>query len=539
VLNLLLDNLAAKTIARRPFHPIPKSKESLQQVKSWITECINEHNECPAFSDTVLPRRIVKILDMDNLSLCENEDGTKTGAYTTLSYCWGGEQDFATTSSSYDEMMHFKTSDLPATLQDAIFLTRHLGLEYIWIDALCIVQDSPEDKARQLPSMAQYYRNAYITICASEADACTKGFLSNRMECKNHPGSELPFDLLRMPFISSEEELGEMVFHQPWPYSPSQEPIERRAWPLQERALSRRVVSYGAWTTFQCSHHQRTHGGFDDFPSEQRAFNFQSLLSKVNSFGKSGNIEEVADDSYYQTWREVVHAYSVRDFTVESDKLPAIAGLACVFAQATGDEYLAGLWRGQLLRELLWSTKPSLQLLRPKERRAPSWSWASIDNDVTYKHLPPTTARPVATVVSCSVTPVSPMDKFGCNASGTLEIEGPLIEVPSETAKKGLVREYNSHNYNPNRLDFSALWASVENSAKSPRGNEDWEPPEGCAFLILFAVKAETGDKDIASGLLLSKTNDGTYERVADFGSLVCENLDKLVREVTKKVTII
>jgi hypothetical protein len=500
---------------------------------------MKDHEECPVFSDTVLPRRIVKILDADNLALCENKDGTKTGTYTTLSYCWGGLQEFSTTSNTYDQMMQFKTSDLPATLQDAVYLTRGLGLEYVWIDALCIIQDSPQDKAKQLPRMAQYYQNAYLTISASEADKSTNGFLSNRVECKTHPGSDLPFDLLRMPFVSSDEEFGEMVFRQPWPYSPSQEPIEKRAWPLQERALSRRVVSYGAWTTFQCSHHQRTHGGFDDFPSEQRAFNFRTLISKVNSLGKGESLTDTANDSHYQIWRDTVHAYSVRDLTVESDKLPAIAGLASVFAQATGDEYLAGLWHGQLLRELLWSTKPSLQVLRPKERRAPSWSWASIDNDITYKHLPPATARPVATVVSCSVTPVNSSDKFGCNASGELVIEGPLIKVPTEALKKGLVQEYNSHNYDPDRLDFAALWASVENLDKSPGENEKWEPPERCFFLILYAVKAESDGKEIASGLLLSESDDGTYERVADFGRLFCEDLGRLEREETRKVTII
>jgi hypothetical protein len=142
-------------------------------------------------------------------------------------------------------------------------------------------------------------------------------------------------------------------------------------------------------------------------------------------------------------------------------------------------------------------------------------------------------------VVSCSVTPVNSSDEFGCNASGELVIEGPLIKVPIEALKKGLVQEYNSHNYDPNRLDFAALWASVENLDKSPGENEKWEPPERCSFFILYAVKAESDGKEIASGLLLSENDDGTYERVADFGRLVCEDLGRLERQEMKKVRII
>ncbi|OAL42992.1 hypothetical protein IQ07DRAFT_525145, partial [Pyrenochaeta sp. DS3sAY3a] len=340
------------------------SEEGVDQAGQWINECLTEHDECPGPNEPALPRRVIEILDDDNLVLRENLDGTAEGRYTALSYCWGGVQDFATTTKTLEyNLQGFKVSELGTSLQDAVFLTRKLGLQYIWIDAMCIIQDSIEDKESEIPKMGPYFNNSHVTICEATSEGSTNSFLKTRLACEYHPDSTLPFD----------------------------EPIEGRAWPFQERVLSPRVLNYGQWL-------------------KKKKKKKQSKESNMDTL-------ETPPGDIYAYWHQAVHAYSVRLKTLQSDKLPAIAALASVFAEASGDEYIAGLWRGNLLRELLWSTWPDIYIQKPDEYRAPTWSWASCDNNITYKHLPPGDARPVAKVIGCRTTTYntqssSPMEPF-------------------------------------------------------------------------------------------------------------------------------
>ncbi|KAF2744837.1 HET-domain-containing protein, partial [Sporormia fimetaria CBS 119925] len=477
--------------------------------------------------------------------------------YVALSYCWGGQQTFATTISSYaDRLEGFVKEDLPQTLQDGVHLAKELGARYIWIDSLCILQDSPEDKERELPKMSQYYSNAYVVISAAHAEKASDGFLEPRLVCKSHPDSGLPSDLSRMPVLTLGDEYGEMLFRQPMPYSLNDEPIERRAWALQERALSARVLIYGVYTVWQCNHHQRCDGGVDDFGYEVRDFNFRHHLGKGKTEPSPARGKPESrpgpvsmPEELYENWRKAVHAYSIRQLSFESDKLPAIAGLAQAFAETTGDHYLAGLWQTRLLRELLWSTRPEIPTARPEERRAPSWSWASVDYDITYKHLPPADATPVATVVSCTVTPASPDHIFGHNKEGRLELDAILLEIDGSTLKQILDAEYKQRGPDAALGFFSPdLWEGIVNRhrlSEGQRKREEFRPPERCFILPLFAVPPPEGQGEdkcqVIHGLALSVNADGTYERIVDFADVEMDeaSLKAMSRDLTKRVVIV
>ncbi|KAH6648112.1 heterokaryon incompatibility protein-domain-containing protein, partial [Truncatella angustata] len=141
-------------------------------AQNWIDVCASSHAECPSPVPLPLPTRVIEIVDEHNLRLSSSGGGgggfnSAVGRYVALSYCWGGPQEFATTKERLQTLEDgFKASQLPQTLQDAVTVTRSLGVRYLWVDSLCIIQDSEEDKSSELPMMASYYKNAYVTVCA-------------------------------------------------------------------------------------------------------------------------------------------------------------------------------------------------------------------------------------------------------------------------------------------------------------------------------------------------------------------------------------
>jgi hypothetical protein len=129
----------------------PRSEVPVERIRGWEEEC-RAHKKC-ALSPTrkvpnkwpELPTQILELLsdDLNRLRLVEGKD--KTGPYVALSYCWGVSQALTTTKLTLTQRKkEISLVDMPQTLQDALFITQQLGIPYIWIDALCIIQD---DKA--------------------------------------------------------------------------------------------------------------------------------------------------------------------------------------------------------------------------------------------------------------------------------------------------------------------------------------------------------------------------------------------------------
>jgi hypothetical protein len=320
-------------------------------------------------------------------------------------------------------------SSLPQSLQDAVKVTRKLGLRYIWIDALCIIQDSKEDKERELKKMAQIYQNGLLTISAASARTVSDGFLRNR-EClsTNIPMFCLPYCL---PEPDSGTE-GSIVVQESHHYDPRSEPINQRAWTLQERLLSPRVLVYGTLQLlWQCQSEQLIRNGgvkgkFFDSGSERlnAAFFAKDAPEQVGV--------SLMDLTY--AWINIVTDYTHRGLSFADDKLTAIAAIASDFRKLrVGDEYLAGLWRSSLIMELMWMVPPqkaeetSVTRTRPVEYRAPSWSWAAIDGPVAFggswKYWPEKVPED-AKIMRCETTLRSKEVPTGNVIDGFLEIYG-------------------------------------------------------------------------------------------------------------------
>lgn len=108
---------------------------------------MREHDKCPKPDTSFTPTRLVEIIPNDGQStfrLCET--GSQYHSYAAISYCWGGDQAFKTTLESLPMYLKEIPKDLPQTLLDSIQVATQLSLQYVWIDALCIIQDSDQDK---------------------------------------------------------------------------------------------------------------------------------------------------------------------------------------------------------------------------------------------------------------------------------------------------------------------------------------------------------------------------------------------------------
>lgn len=163
---------------------------TLHRMRLWLEECNNSHPNCSHLStrDVLLPTRVLdmsalpgqnqmlgkhhswrELFQEKNCKLLQTADG-QTGRYAALSYCWGA--DVPSTTTTINLQAHKSAiglSTLPQTLQDAILVVRWLGIGYIWIDCLCILQDSKADWEHESARMADVYSNAYITIAASQS----------------------------------------------------------------------------------------------------------------------------------------------------------------------------------------------------------------------------------------------------------------------------------------------------------------------------------------------------------------------------------
>ena len=164
------------------------------------------------------------------------ESNLASGPYIALSHCWGSVQPLRTTKHNYEShLTGIQFAHLPASFQDAILVARYLGVCYVWIDSLCIIQDSTKDWEQECSNMAEVYANALLTLAASDAPNCTIGFLRDYDQHKPIKST--------LRYWNPEQDLAEDVIVE---YKPREieeiigndSPLSSRGWALQERLLS-------------------------------------------------------------------------------------------------------------------------------------------------------------------------------------------------------------------------------------------------------------------------------------------------------------
>lgn len=144
-------------------------------AKAWLDDCIDNHKMCPSSSHQ-MPTRVIRVGSAGmNPVLYVTEDDCSS--YVALSHCWGDSRIFCTENATINQRKEgMPMESLPKTFHDAVVITRNLGIEYLWIDSLCILQDSEEDWNRESAKMAVVYSGATVVISAdaarNSADGC-------------------------------------------------------------------------------------------------------------------------------------------------------------------------------------------------------------------------------------------------------------------------------------------------------------------------------------------------------------------------------
>ncbi|KAH7131650.1 heterokaryon incompatibility protein-domain-containing protein [Dactylonectria estremocensis] len=363
----------------------------LPTILTWLKECDDTHtSECslervPKLS--VLPTRCIDVGEADGsveprLAI----SGGCHGRYTTLSHCWGkGQLPARLTTSSIlplSTAIHFDT--LPRTYRDAISITRALGIRYLWIDSLCIIQDDADDWERESANMASIYRNAYLNIAASSA-------LDSDGGCMHTPRPTTSFQIEPPPRWSGGGRFGEAAHSEqatPALVRPSgsarkleKAALNTRAWVLQEVCLSRRTIHFAEDQMYWfCAEREASEDGTHVHTPHYGAPRAPLLGPPHWLMGQRDNITL---GSVYTMWWTLVEDYSSRAMTHASDKMAALAGLTQFFHERLGDdEPVAGMWKAELVDSLCWTCDPFRGGADRTSSGSPSWSWISIDGPI-------------------------------------------------------------------------------------------------------------------------------------------------------------
>ncbi|KAK0478046.1 heterokaryon incompatibility protein-domain-containing protein [Armillaria luteobubalina] len=375
------DDPAARFINHRPMLLDVDSPTAYSLIKKYIDDCLL-HECCPKLSYAPLPTRVIDCKDLDHLRLFVS-DGIEDH-YVALSYVWGAALEdlphCTTTQNLQSYIVEIPLNNIPLTIMDAITVTRKLGLRYLWVDSLCILQDSKEDKATEISKILNTFRDAYITIIAACAHRVSDGFLYTRTEQ----------DIISLPFICPNGDIGTMEVQ--LEDHDAVEPTEERAWCLEEWVLSPRKLIYATHTLqYEC---QTIHVNVNNacgfiLPSVIReGIPRIPLLTSITHYSPNDGDQP----AYYelgQAWNRILEQYSQGFTTKQKDRLIALSGIAKQFQSFwPHGQYMAGLWDHYLPSNLLWSTDVVVPKLRPDHYRAPSWSWASIDGRIEMSVWP-------------------------------------------------------------------------------------------------------------------------------------------------------
>ncbi|KAH7216222.1 heterokaryon incompatibility protein-domain-containing protein [Fusarium oxysporum] len=452
---------------------------AMKLITKFLVSCFLTHNDSCVLPETDLPTRV---LDLSEIRTHKHvkllSTGNIRGRYIALSHCWGSSHPLRTTLETFlQHQQGIPVRLLPLTFQHAARICHELGIQYLWIDSLCIIQDDPRDWEIEADKMSEVYANAWLTVAASSSTGSASGCYT----CKQPPAvyisyesqstgmNEVRVPSVQLPFPIEGSSQDYVYACKEWmPPSfqryPSlyqigsfgayidpvgNEPLNQRGWTLQERFLSPRIVHFTSRQVFvQCGREVMAEDGarFENVMSKWAVLKGLERDPAINAkFAPVANRYESSRRS--GGWNFLVESYSRRQLSFETDKLPAIAGMARWLQQHTGETYLAGLWKEHICQDLLWRNypyeemrpvwadrsrghvygpeKPLSPFKKPKAYRAPSWSWASLDGSVKFEAL----SISVCSYFCDSFLEYYNESQFGKILSGWLKIKAPLVEV--------------------------------------------------------------------------------------------------------------
>ncbi|KAI1090626.1 heterokaryon incompatibility protein-domain-containing protein [Rostrohypoxylon terebratum] len=387
------------------------SDQSLDKIKYWIESCQRDHQSCRFIRSGRTPFFPARIIDVSRagsgvVSLRNREEViirhlrrsvldtsdcrlAQCPPYWTLSHRWGVPGKVKQLLQATESELHegFYLDEISPTFRDASLLVHRLGYKHIWIDSLCIFQDSTSDWHRAVDTMAEIYQHSFCNISAisSSVDPESTGLLGRR---KLDTRLLYPFEAdLQFPDDSGCVRICNSSI---WDDDVEGAPLNKRGWVVQERFLAGRRLHFTENQIYwECSDSVRCESDYlaslhtlrrrQSRPPIGWGYRFPMLEMAGMKLSTAIRLPQQTYDLFTNKhWSAIVSNYTSCKLTKESDRLVAISGIAKIFQNFNGDTYLAGLWKNRLHFYLGWT------VVKHQGRRnffAPSWSWASMTGD--------------------------------------------------------------------------------------------------------------------------------------------------------------
>ncbi|KAL4255490.1 HET-domain-containing protein [Pleurotus pulmonarius] len=411
------------------------SQETLNCARGWLTECTITHEQCRTLtSKGWLPTRLIyagNSADAASARLCLRAEVPAESAYITLSHCWGSpaEDQLKLLQHNIQALRRQIPLDvLPKTWIDAISVTRAMGCEYLWIDSLCIIQDSVDDWRAECSTMGLVYKNGWCSIAASAAKNGSEGCFMRR-----HPTCFQPLiveaDSVEMGAAYS---CSARRFHVNRLAQDVESPLYQRGWVIQEWFLAPRILFFAR----QMIHWECASGAASEaHPAVNKSKSVLSFVTKLRARYERApmSLERCLDE-----WQKLVQVYMSTRLTMVRDKLPAFSGIAREFydqlvavSPSPCPRYLAGLWTPLLAVQLLWKVDYGSPKDQLQPYRAPSWSWASVDTPISSPIDRISSRMSKHTIINILHSEVSAVgdDPFQEVSSGFIRLEGWLWKI--------------------------------------------------------------------------------------------------------------
>ncbi|KAL7784570.1 heterokaryon incompatibility domain-containing protein [Trichoderma ceciliae] len=500
------------------------SFEGLQTVQIWMQNCTalrTTHNQCarPQIKRQ-LPLRLVDVMPDQPLhthvgsAITQDEFqsldidappparivSTSSSSipldirYMTLSHRWGNSPSIILNSKTAPALL---SGNIPLELlnssnaklfRHAIYVTRCLGIRYLWIDSMCIMQDDDSEKGKEIALMCEIYFNSSLNISATDSTSGADGLIFQRDALKTTP--------CRVSLDVSGETLDLVAFHNKAAVESDEGELNTRGWVLQERILSPRVLHFTKHQIFwECNSLLASEIRPRGEPIDPADFtDMRGILS--SSYPKV-----LPDDTMKALWYGAVRHYSATSLSFPGDRLLAVSALAERFSVVSGqspDDYVAGIWLSHLPLALVWRRIPERRIspnprqkITAQERIAPTWSWAALTCAVELADMDDLHAN--VQVLDVSIQRRS-TNLFDGVTSCRLRIRGRMCKVERHLENAGL----------------EIAW-------DTPPVRDADEAPE--LFLLHVAYRPFKSRRDMR-GLVLQRTKDkGQYTRAGAFST--------------------
>ena len=387
---------------------INSERASIGMARDWLSECESSHKQkcsLPAMgiegsASPASPRDLL-VIDVLRMSLCQMPQGSR---YIALSYCWPKVNTFVTTKSSKEELfipgaLRDNEEKLIQSIQDAIQCVSELGERYLWVDALCIIQDHEEHKSSQIQQMDRVYGCSLLTLIHAPPDAsdpveAIKGFVGYRKGSRVR--KQNTYRVQGMELLIPLADVNSVIWGSRW---------STRAWTYQEERLSRRKLYFTETQMyFQCSCavfcEDSVGEGMDPstfiYP-RTNLWNLSGLYSPLwdNQKGTATWLSRASIDDPVEAVRAYsrsLNQFSGRQMSNPRDIIASFEGIMSVFRESLKTDFWFGLPEKYLDETLLWleagpSLRRNISIAPSSKMTFPSWSWAGWDTAVELEYV--------------------------------------------------------------------------------------------------------------------------------------------------------